>query len=112
MKHKALEELLLIVREPREELREILLYEWEQKWIHYTEKIQYVINKSALNLEETDYVWYKVAQDCAEDLMENNVVDTSTTNTSFKCGMWSLRSPYAKLKENSKNTKKSKRNSG
>lgn len=106
MKHEALSELFLIINEPKLEIRKALLEAWEEKWIHYTEKTQYVINKSILNSEELDFVWYKVAQMCAEDLIDSNITKNSTTNTSFSCELWSLRSPYAKFQKNTKDLKK------
>ena len=108
MKHPALEQLNLIMKEPREELREALLEEWQSKWVYYTENTQYVLNKSILRSDEVDFVWYKVAQDCAEDLMEDGITENHTTNTSFSCRVWAIRSPYAKLKENTKSDKETK----
>jgi hypothetical protein len=106
MKHEAIQDLSLIIKESREELREALLKAWEEKWIYHTEKTQYVLNKSILNSEETDFVWYKLAELCAHDLIEQNVVDTNTTNTSFSCEILALRRPNGKLEENQKSLKK------
>jgi hypothetical protein len=108
MRHEALEDLFLIMKEPKEELREALLLEWEEKWLYCTYHTQHVINRSALNSEEIDFVWHKVAESCVESLFEDNVADTISTNNSFTCKVWALRSPYAKLKKNTKSIKKSK----
>lgn len=106
MKHQALEELKLIIREPSREIREALTEAWEKKWIYYTEQTQYVVNKSILKSDEIDFVWYKVAQMCAENLMDNSITKNTSTNTSFSCELWSLRSPYAELEKNTKHLKK------
>lgn len=106
MKHEALNELKLIIKENSLEIRQALVEAWEKKWIYHTKQTQYVINKSILNTEEIDFVWYKVAQMCAEDLMDNNITLNESSNTSFSCELWSLRSPHAKLKENTKHLKK------
>lgn len=108
MNHPALEDLLLLIQESRLELREVLLEEWKKKWVYNTEQTQYVVNKSVLTSDEIDFVWYKVAQSCAEDLMDSKITENSTTNTSFTCRVWALRSPYAELKENTKSNKKAK----
>lgn len=107
MKHEALKELSLIIKESREHLRETLLQEWIQKWVYCTEQTQYVINKSILNTEEIDFVWYKIAEQCAEDLIEHQIAESNSTNNTFTCKVWALRKPYAKFKEDSKNRKKS-----
>ena len=108
MKHEALNELFQIVKESQEDLRVDQLKEWENKWIYYTESTQYVVNKSVLNTEEIDFVWNKVVEKCAEDLLENRIVDSNTTNNSFTCKVWALRKPNAKLKESPKNVKKTR----
>ena len=106
MKHQALEELFLINKESRQELREVLLNEWVQKWVYHSKQTQHVLNKSILNSNELDFVWYKVAEMCSIDLMDNGITRNSTTNNSFTCETWALRSPYAELEKNKKNTKK------
>jgi len=106
MKHDALIELKLIIKETDIKVREALVEAWEEKWIYYTKNTQYVINRSVLNSEEIDFVWYKVSQMCAEDMMDNNVTLNKSTNNSFSCETWALRSPYAKLEKNTKYSKK------
>lgn len=108
MKHPALIELFSIISEPDRESRETFLETWTAKWVHVTEKTQYVVNKSCLNTDEIDFVWYRVAAMCAEDLMENQVTENETTNNSFSCRIFALRSPDGKLEKNKKSFKKSR----
>lgn len=106
MKHQAIQDLFLIIKESRHEIREALLKAWEDKWIYHTKQTQLVLNKSLLNTEEIDFVWSRVAQLCVEDLFNNNITNNTSTNTSFSCELWSLRSHNAKFQESTKDTKK------
>lgn len=108
MDHPALKELMELIKEPNLEERESFLKEWKDKWMIYTENTQHVVNKSILDSEDTDFVWYKVAEMCALDLIENDISINTTTNNSFSCGIYALRSPVGKLKENKKGNRKAK----
>lgn len=108
MKHEAIQELFLIIKEDKYEIRQALIKAWEEKWIYHTKKEQYVLNKSILNSEEIDFVWYKLAELCAYELMENGIIDTNTTNNSFSCDILALRRPYGKLKKNKEKLKKTR----
>jgi hypothetical protein len=100
MNHPALRELLDIIKEPDQSNREQLLESWKNSWLHLEEVTQYVINNSVLSTEEKDFVWYKVAQTCSENLIEKDITENTVTNTSYNCKLLALRSPNGKLKEN------------
>jgi hypothetical protein len=104
--HKALQDLKLIMLESREGLRMYLLNEWISKWIYKASHTQHVINKSILNTSEIDFTWYNLATMCAKDLIDDQISNNSTTNTSFTCEVLAIRSPNGKLKKDEKNIKK------
>lgn len=107
--HPAILELQSIVQEESLESRKKSLKEWQSKWLTYTEKTQYVVNKSVMNSEDTDFTWYKLAELCAESLIDENISINTTTNNSFSCGIYALRSPNGELEEGKESTKKTKR---
>lgn len=106
--HPAVLELLSIIQEQDSELREKAFKDWKDSWLVYVEKTQHVINKSVMSSDDTDFTWYKVAEMCAEELIDENISTNTTTNNSFSCGVYALRSRNAELKKNKKDTKKAR----
>ena len=106
--HPAVLELYQIIQEENLELRETLFKEWKANWIACVEKTQYVVNKSVMSTDDTDFTWYKVAEMCAEELIDENISINTTTNNSFSCEVYALRSSSGKLKENTKGLKKAR----
>jgi hypothetical protein len=106
--HPAVLELLHIIQEETLELREKSLETWKESWLAHIEKTQYVVNKSVMSSDDTDFTWYKVAEMCAEELIDENISVNTTTNNSFSCEIVALRSRGGKLKESTKGTKKAR----
>jgi hypothetical protein len=102
---EALKELASLVEEKDSNTRKDLLSTWVDQWVVSVEETQHVINKSILKSEEIDFVWYTVAQRCGEQLIDNQISENTTTNTSFTCSFLAIRSPNGKLKENTKGNK-------
>jgi hypothetical protein len=106
--HPAVLELHHIIQEENLELREESLKDWIATWLAHVEKTQYVVNKSVMSSDDTDFTWYKVAEMCAEELIDENISINTTTNNSFSCEVYALRSRSGKLKENTKGIKKAR----
>ena len=106
----AFNELEDLILDDNLDTRKMLLTNWIRDWVVSVEHTQHVVNKSLLNSNEIDFVWYKVAQLCAEDLIDNQVTDNSTTNNSFTCSILALRSLNGKLKEDTKSNKATRKN--
>jgi hypothetical protein len=87
--------------------RRLLLSQWIKDWVVSVEKTQHVVNKSVLNSEEVDFVWYTLAQICAEELIDTNTAKTTSTNREFTCSFLALRSTCGKVQEDPENTKRS-----
>jgi hypothetical protein len=77
--------------EPREELRVTLLKEWEQKWLSTVSSTQHLINKSVLNSEELDYMWYKLGKEVGEKLIDSGVAKCSGDNNRIECEVLVIR---------------------
>jgi len=106
MNTDALKELASLVNEEDVNTRKSLLQAWVDQWIVTVEETQHIVNKSILNSEEIDFIWYKVAQSCGETLIDGQISSNTTTNNSFTCSFQALRSPNGKLKEDTKGNKK------
>ncbi len=104
--HPAVLELYHIIQEEDLELRKESFKKWKESWLTYIEKTQYVVNKSVMSSEDTDFTWYKVAEMCAEELIDEDISTNTFTNNSFTCEIYALRSQNGKLKKNTKGTKK------
>lgn len=108
MKHPALKILDQIIQEPDMDKRNQLYAAWQKEWIEYVDNEQNVINKSTLSSEETDFIWYHIAKQCADELIEKNIANLESTNTKFSSSLVALRSKNAKLQENTKSNKKTR----
>lgn len=107
--HPGIEKLLEISKDNDSLSREKKLKQWINTWIVEVDHTQSVINKSVLSTEEIDFVWNWVSNQCVEKLLDDNIADTSSNNTSFTAKIVALRSPNAKFKENPTNNKKTRR---
>jgi hypothetical protein len=104
--HPSLIELKSIVENSNLESRKLNLSKWIKKHLHYIEKTQYVVNKSVMSSDERDFIWECVTKQCLDELLDNNIITTKSTNTSFTGKLVTLGNYNGKLKEDKKDSEK------